>query len=225
MRDLAYFYCTHKTFILYKKDCATSGGLVKFSSAFFAADDVEESFIIKYGVFDDIDVLPVISLKKSEASAIQKIFAEMTSEYKKNGSFSSEILISYLKIFLLKIYEIKKRTVPENAFKSPEFKRFRSVQQQLDENYKQHHEVLFYANALHISSKTLGSITQKFTGKPPQELIKERLLLEAKRLLHYSSLSIKEIAHSIGFDDSSYFIRFFKKNTSTSPGDYRERSL
>lgn len=207
-----------------EKDCVTNGGVVKFSSSFFAADDVEENFILRYGVFDDIDVLPVINLKKGEATSIQKTFTEINNEYKKNGSFSSEILISYLKIFLLRIYEIKKRTVLPKSFKGPDFLRFRSFQQQLDENYKDHHEVLFYADELYISSKTMGSITQKFTGKPPQELVKERVLLEAKRLLHHSSLSIKEIAYAVGFDDNSYFIRFFKKNTNTSPGDYRKNS-
>jgi len=208
-----------------QKDCTTSGGVVKFTSSFFASDAGEENFILKYGVFDDIDVLPVINLKREETAPIQKLFDEMNNEYKKEGSFSEAILLSYLKIFLLKIYEIKKRTVSVSSFKDPEFIRFRNFQQQLDENYIQHHEVSFYASALNISSKTLGNIIQKFTGKSPQQLIKERILLEAKRLLYHSGLSIKEIAYSIGFDDSSYFTRFFKKNTNTSPASYRNKDL
>jgi len=208
-----------------QKDCATSGGVVKFSSAFFSTDSFEENFILKYGVFDDIDVMPVILLKKEEEKEIKKIFEEMYNEYNKKTSFTSEILISYLKIFLLRIYEIKKRKIPSKTFNSPDFRRFHVFQKNLAEYYKLHHEVSYYAGILNISAKTLGNITQKFTGRSPQKLIKDRLLLEAKRLLHHSDLSVKEIAHFIGFEDSSYFVRFFRKNSSASPKSYRTKTF
>jgi len=208
-----------------KKDCTTSGGVVQFSTSFFAADSASENFILNYGVFDDIDVLPVINFKKKEAEIVQKIFEDMNNEYQNESLFSEAILLSYLKIFLLKIYEIKKSYVQIDCFKSPEYSRFRNFQLLLDNNYKKKSLVTFYAASINVSTKTLGNITQKFTGKSPQQLIKERILMESKRLLHFSDLSIKEIAFALGFEDSSYFIRFFKKNTKTNPSSYRVKGL
>ena len=208
-----------------EKNCTTIGGVVQFSTSFFAADTDTENFILNYGVFDDIDALPVINFKKSEAEIIQKTFNDLYAEFQNEGLFSEAILLSYLKIFLLKIYEIKKSKVQIDCFKSSEYSRYRNLQQLLDKNYKKESAVSFYADYLNVSTKTLGNITQKFTGKPPQQLIKERILLEAKRLLHFSDLSIKEIALQLGFADSSYFTRFFKKNTKANPSSYRIKNL
>lgn len=205
-----------------QKQSVTSGGVIKFSPSFFSADDAAENFLLNHGVFDDIDALPVINLTNQQDAALNRLFVELNEEYKRKGSFSGEILVSFLKIFLLKIYEIKKRSIPEKHFRSIEFRRYRSFQQCLDKEFKQHHEVSFYAGFLHVSAKTLSNITHKFAGKSPQNLIKERILLEAKRLIYHSALSIKEIAYSIGFNDYSYFIRFFKKNTGTNPAEHRK---
>ncbi|WP_259065110.1 helix-turn-helix domain-containing protein [Mucilaginibacter sp. X4EP1] len=207
-----------------KKDCVTSGGVIKFTPSFFAADSDTENFILNYGVFDDIDVLPVIKLKKEEAFAVKKAFEDIYQEYERDSLFSDAILLSFLKIFLLKVYEIKKSYVQINCFKSPDYIRFKSFERLLDCHYKKIAEVSFYAESLAVSTKTLTKVTQKFTGKTPGQLIKDRILLESKRMLHFSNLSIKEIAHAIGFDDSSYFTRFFKKNTNASPGSYRNKS-
>lgn len=199
----------------------TRGGVIKFTPAFFPPARFQDHMDGKLNVFDDVDVLPVINLTRKEASFIQKAFVDLNDEHTKGGYFTSDIVMLYLEIFLLNVYEIKKKKFLNTGFKKIDFTRFRAFQQNLEENYKHHHKVGYYSNILGISSKTLNNITQKFTAKPPQDLIKERVLLEAKRLLYHTGLSVKEVAHAVGFDDSSYFIRFFKKNTKKSPGNYR----
>ena len=62
-------------------------------------------------------------------------------------------------------------------------------------------------------------------GKTPKEIINERILLEAKRFLVYSHLTIKEIGQDLGFEDPAYFVRYFKKNTETTPVEFREKYL
>lgn len=207
-----------------KKDCVTSCGIIKFSTAFFAAESDTENFILNYGVFDDIDVLPVINFKNNEALVIKKAFDDLYNQYQQDSLFSDALLLSYLKIFLLKVYEVKKSYVQVSCFKSPEYIRFKNFQRLIDTNYKKKSDVSFYADALALSTKTLNAVTQKFTGKSTGQLIKERILLESKRMLHFSDLSIKEIGFAMGFEDSSYFTRFFKKNTNNSPGSYRKQN-
>jgi AraC family transcriptional activator of pobA len=205
-----------------KKDVATQGGVVKFTPALFSQNESESDFMLRNSVFDDIDVLPVILLTKAQSEEIGRLFEEIHREYRNKSELTRQILGSYLRIFLLKIYALKKDNLPGEVLKSTDMLRFRSFQQLVESNFKIHHEASFYAEALKLTGKTLGNITRNVSGRPPSELIKERILLEAKRLLHHSSLSVKEIAYHLGFEDSSYFIRFFKLNTKISPLSYKK---
>ncbi|MEO8761704.1 MAG: helix-turn-helix domain-containing protein [Bacteroidia bacterium] len=82
-----------------------------------------------------------------------------------------------------------------------------------------------YAKQMFISEKRLGQATAKIIGKTPKEIITERIILEAKRLLVHSNLSIKQIGQELGFDDPTYFVRYFKKHTVTTPVEFREKQL
>lgn len=210
--------CIHTIY----KENATQGGVLKFSSSFFDRT-AQQQFMLTYPVFDDTDVLPVIRLNKEEEQNLEHIFTGMLTENKRESAFTKSILTSYLEIFLLKIYEIKKRQFQLPAFSNVELERFRSFQWQLEKQFKKMHHVQGYAAALSVSAKTLSNLTLKFTHKSPQHLINERLLLEAKRLLYHSSLTIKQIAHQLGFSDSAYFNRFFKKHLQLPPEQYRKK--
>jgi len=78
-----------------------------------------------------------------------------------------------------------------------------------------------YVHRLHCSMAQLRASCLAATGKGPQELLQQRKLLEAKRLLFHSTSSVKEIAYALGFEDPAYFGRFFKRLTQTSPEAYR----
>ena len=93
---------------------------------------------------------------------------------------------------------------------------------QLDEDYNKAHLVTHYARKLGVSSRSLSEINKNILGKTAKEVILERLMLEAKRYLNYSALSVKEIAYTLGYEDPSYFSKLFKQNTSQSPQDYRK---
>ncbi len=78
-----------------------------------------------------------------------------------------------------------------------------------------------YATFLHVTTNHLTETIKQATGKPAGRIIRERLLMEAKRLLQYSDMSTSEIAYKLGFEDASYFSRFFRKYTSLSPSGFR----
>ena len=75
---------------------------------------------------------------------------------------------------------------------------------------------------LNITSKTLTQYVGECSTQSPLSLINNRIILEAKRLLRYSNFSVKEIAFRLGFEDPSYFVKFFKRLVHRSPADYRE---
>lgn len=80
-----------------------------------------------------------------------------------------------------------------------------------------------YAELLNESPVVLNRAVKSLTGKTAGELIIERLILEAKRLLLYSGLNNKEVAYKLGYDDPSYFARIFHKKTGSTPSEFRNR--
>ncbi|WP_448633971.1 helix-turn-helix domain-containing protein [Pedobacter panaciterrae] len=101
--------------------------------------------------------------------------------------------------------------------KSPSYK----FQALVDKHFKTQKTVSFYANHLCITSNYLGILCRKQYKMSALDFIQERVLLEAKRLLHSSDKSIKEVAFDLGFKSQTYFCYFFKAKTSLTPREYK----
>ncbi len=98
---------------------------------------------------------------------------------------------------------------------------FLQFRQLLEQHYREHWAVRQYANALHISPSTLNRLCQRQSGLTAKTTMQNRLLLESKRRLIYTTLSNESIAYALGFKDPSYFSRFFKQQEGLSPVEYR----
>ncbi len=94
----------------------------------------------------------------------------------------------------------------------------------LESHFFEVRSVAAYARMLKVTSGHLSESILHHTGRTAGELIRDRLLLEARRLLVHSSLNVAEIAVSLQFEDPSYFSRFFRRSTGVSPGEFRDRS-
>jgi AraC-like DNA-binding protein len=88
-------------------------------------------------------------------------------------------------------------------------------------NYTRLHSVANYAELLHISPKALNKRITRYNKTTPNDIIKNRIILEAKRLLVHTPLSVKEIGYKLGYDDASYFVRIFSKQAAISPHKFR----
>ena len=133
--------------------------------------------------------------------------------------------IAHLKILLiiatrlrLRESEAKQDGLPAEV--GPTLLRLRGL---IEAHFREWHRPSQYATALHISGSALARLTGRHLHKTPTELIMERLLLEAKRLLHFTTMSVKEIAFHLGFGDFGYFGRLFKKHAGVTPTEYRHR--
>lgn len=92
----------------------------------------------------------------------------------------------------------------------------------IDENYKKGYNVAEYARLLYIWSRSLSELTQQQLNKTPSQMIRERIILEAQRLLLYSNLKISLVGYRLDFDDASYFVKYFKKHTGVSPSEFKK---
>jgi AraC family transcriptional activator of pobA len=93
----------------------------------------------------------------------------------------------------------------------------------VERRFRSNQSVAEYARALHVSESRLRSACLALTGQSPIQLVHARLLLEAKRRLHYTDGPISEIAYALGFDDPAYFTRFFTRRAGLSPRAFRRR--
>jgi AraC family transcriptional activator of pobA len=91
----------------------------------------------------------------------------------------------------------------------------------VERRYRDNHSVTQFADALHVSESRLRNTCLAATGQSPIQLIHARVLLEAKRQLHYTNKSVREIAFALGFDDPAYFTRFFSRLAGVSPRTFR----
>jgi AraC-like DNA-binding protein len=123
------------------------------------------------------------------------------------------ILLIYLQRFYEDVY--KPKTSPKNAQLVRRFK------QAISTSFQSEHSVETYADTLGVSPGHLRDIVRATTGLTPGQMIRDRLIIEAKRLLLYSEMTVAEIGYALSFDDPSYFGRFFKRETKKSPKQFR----
>jgi AraC family transcriptional activator of pobA len=99
----------------------------------------------------------------------------------------------------------------------------RRFARQLERDYDRHHDAGHYADALAVPAAALSRALAEATGRTTKDLITDRVMLEAARLLRYTERTVGEIAHAIGFTDPLYFSRAFKRRYGESPMGYRDR--
>jgi len=112
---------------------------------------------------------------------------------------------------------------PEKVKKVQHVSIISALEHLIEQHYSEHQPVIFYAEQLHVSVSQLNVITRQQLNKSVIELVKERLIAEARRLLAYSTKSVSEIAWQLNFSDNSYFSRFFKKHSGMSPEAFRRQ--
>lgn len=147
---------------------------------------------------------------------MEKIYAEYHSKY----NWQQSMLMAYLQVLLIYVSRLYTQQFSHSVIftKRLLLKKYLS---KIEESYTELHEVTDYANMLNISAGHLSELVKEQSGKPAIAHIHERLILEAKRLLFHKNHSVKEIAFQLGFEDPSYFNRFFKRLTSHTPVEYR----
>lgn len=108
----------------------------------------------------------------------------------------------------------------ETIHANPVVSKFLSL---IDLNFKEERSFSFYAEKLHISANYLNIISKKFLHSSASSLIQNRILLEAKRMLKVSEMSVKDIVYDLGFYDHASFSKFFKSNTGLTPTQFKEK--
>lgn len=159
---------------------------------------------------------PFISLKNNPMG-LDHDFEQLYTLYKQEGNFNS-MLRSYLNIIILKLVEIGRTDLTARHSLNPLIVNFKQL---IERYFKEQKDLDFYSEQLNVTKRKLAETCKRELGRPASSLLSERLIMESKRLLKHTIKTSSEIAYELSFADPSYFVKFFKTNTSFTPGEYR----
>jgi len=195
----------------------STGYLMQFNADFFYSHDKVSSQRLRKTSNTNFYQLGSDKFKKL-LSIVSDIFQEYT-----NGSEGYlEVIKANLGIFFIELVRLNNISHPDsvNSYTQEHLEKFLEL---LETHISRHKQVSGYARMLNLSIYQLNTITKTTLGKTCSELINEHIILESRRYLLATSGQVKEIAYHLGYEDVSYFIRFFKKHTGYTPEVFRHR--
>jgi AraC family transcriptional activator of pobA len=201
------------------------GLAIHFHPDFFCIHKHQAEVACHGVLFNNIYQPPYISINDATASSLDILIEQMKSEMRNTALAQYEILVSYLKIFLITTSRLKAEQQPKALEVMSDLKEpfiLQTLKDAIEKDFKKKHSASDYAETLNISAKALAKISKNYFNKTLTELISERIIIEAKRELYLTKKTIKEIAYELGYEDEHYFSRFFKTNADISPQIYRE---
>lgn len=198
------------------------GKAIIFTDKFFCKNNHDLQFLRSTPLFSDLYDLAKFKINP-KTSDLRSFINAMQTEFERDEDSSHySILHNLLHVFLLKA---EREMHTQGFVKLPAsihldlLVLFKDL---LEQNFQQDKSVQKYASDLNISEKKLHKACKTLLDKTPKQIIDERVLLEAKRLLAHNTLSIKEIAYSLGFEEPTNFIKYFKKHNNSTPIEFRE---
>jgi len=196
----------------------------QFNREFYSVFD-HDSEVSRVGfLFSSTDHL-FVKLNDQAQQKLQLLSDDFIEEFRTPDNIRNEMLLVLLKRLIIYVTRLAKSGyAPVKKLQDERFHIIRKFNLLVEANFKTEHSVSFYADQLFKAPKTLSNLFAIFNQKTPSQIIQERIVVEAKRLLFYTDRSIKHITFDLGFEDVSYFSYFFKKNTRVSPSDFRNSS-
>lgn len=208
---------------LFETTTPIKGISLNFHPDFFCTykhqNEVESEGILFQNIYEP----PFFALPDSTPAV--DLLQQMQTEIARDALAQHELLVSYLKIFLINLLRVKASQTPvvktQLAQQSNKATVLQALRDHIEVHFRQKHLPSDYAQMLNISPNALAKLVKAHYGTTRTNLIAERIATEAKRELYLTARSVKEIAYLLGYQDEYYFSRFFKKQAGVSPSVYR----
>ncbi len=217
-------FAPYQPFML-ESEVHLEGVVLNFHPEFFCIHKHQAEIACNGILFNNIYKPPYVTVDEASKITLEMVVEQMTNEMQNPELAQYELLVSYLKIFLITTTRLKNQQQPEeekiNTDKAAPFI-LQNLKNYIESNFKIKHSASDYADLLNITPKALAKITKNHFNKTLTDLISERIIIEAKRELYLTNKAVKEIAYELGYDDEHYFSRFFKNNANVSPQMYRD---
>ncbi|WP_298340496.1 helix-turn-helix domain-containing protein [uncultured Algibacter sp.] len=195
----------------------------QFNREFYCIKDHDQEVSCAGLLFFGNVHIPIIELDDKEKRKLNVLHEVFLDELETEDTIQAEMLRMLMARFIIistRLLKSKEGFV--ETIKNTKIDLLRDFNMLVESHFKTEHSVTFYADKLFKSPKTLSNTFAKLNTSPLQ-IIHERIVLEAKRLLIYTDKTAKEIAYEVGFEDASHLSRLFKKHTALSPSDFKKQ--
>jgi AraC family transcriptional regulator, transcriptional activator of pobA len=207
--------------ICIKSDAEIVGTMLQFHSDFYCIEYHRKEVACNGLLFNNIYIDPIVKLTPAETARFAAILTDIEEEATLPAP-SEIVMRSCLQLFLARSSSIKLKELDQGVVQESKDEKMERFRQLLDQHYLELHKPSDYASLLAMSPDNFTRRCTNHYKRTPSQMIQERLILEAKKQLHLTRQSIKEIAFNLKFQDEFYFSRFFKKVTKVSPQAFRD---
>ncbi|MFK7803759.1 MAG: helix-turn-helix domain-containing protein [Anaerolineae bacterium] len=200
------------------------GEILVFTDDFLLLAPADNMVLHELSFFHTVEGSPILKLNEIDHLRITSLYRTIAEEFKTNDLRTSSVLRAYLHILLVQIQRICAIQEIDAAKKQDKNsqKLTRQFKQLVTQQVISGQSVQEFANRLSVSVNHLNKTVKMTTGYTPGQLIRQEVVLEAKRLFQHTDLTATEVGHRLGFDDSSYFGRYFKREVGVTPGRFRQ---
>lgn len=169
---------------------------------------------------------PVLYLEKKDTIQIATYFAKLNEEYHSNYVYQESKIISLINLTYIDLTRYYIHLKPGRVNHSIRYLEIlKALETLIENNFSHNTSAKFYADQLNISTKHLNRVVKNTLNKTTSELIIERVLLEAKRMMVHTDTSLSEIAETLNFEDYAYFSKVFKNKSNITPLAFRKKYL
>lgn len=193
-----------------------------FNREFYCIHTYDQEVSCNGLLFFGSDLTAILQLDSDEKEKLSMLIHVLQQEFIIHDSNQEEMLRILLKRFIIRLTRLGRRQLLKSSGKQDEIDLIRSFNVLVEEHFKEKKTVAEYAELLFKSPKTLSNVFSKISKTSPLQIIHERIVTEAKRLLLFTDMPIKSIGYDLGYVEYSQFSKFFKKSVGLSPGEFRE---
>jgi AraC family transcriptional activator of pobA len=199
-----------------------TGWLIRFTDDFLPAGFTSQTWNYHATLFNQLGYNHTLTIQPSDVDALGHVLDLMESEWIQAHTFQQESVLRHLlSVLIIRLERIYQNSLCANQLEREEYRVYQQFMTLLEYHFAHHHDVQYYATALQIAPIKLSRILSRIVGKPTKQMIDEWIVLEAKRYLQYTDLSIKEIAFALGYSDLFHFSKTFKRLAGIAPQAFR----
>jgi AraC-like DNA-binding protein/quercetin dioxygenase-like cupin family protein len=201
------------------------GYIFLFTSEFYGLFESNKNKLLEFPFFFSVTQKnpPLYIREDNDNTFLTQLFLRGCLEVKQATDISNEIMHGILHVLLLTCFQLYPKDV-DSANQSKSQLLVKKFLLALEENYTKNISLDEYGRLLAITPNHLTQVVKSVMGKTPISIIQEKRVIEIKRLLLHTSMSVSEISDYLNFTDQSYFTKYFKKNTGLTPIQYRKQS-
>ncbi|MCS4165283.1 AraC family transcriptional regulator [Sphingobacterium sp. BIGb0116] len=227
VKQPSLFFISPNQHLHIKKLGQEEGHFIFYNRNFYCIQIHDEEVACNGLLFSNIYNMPMVELDSGEIPFFSYIFGQMTDEFGLNDTSLEEMLRTYLKQLFIKSARLwkKQNLDKELTEQNSDLEFFRKFTLLVDEHYKEKHHVADYAELLFMAPKTISHKFKRLNLPQPNDVIKNRILLEAKRLLVHTNLTAKEVGYELGYEAPAYFSRLFVQKSGETPSAFRAKFL